>query len=190
MNYFHPALHCITVKNRVLNSPTLLQDLANGGDDGQLYAFLRRQLPFPIPSHILTAAVTAIKHVADNPAEYPEVHNYVTTQLDIERTLASGLKLLSPTDFEDLLHPVFQEDEITLIATGGVLGFVAGLAQTRLGWGGSGAKAKSIATIIFVLSSSMALYLHGKYEEISDEPPVSKERPQLHRRETIIRVAK
>jgi hypothetical protein len=124
-----------------------------------------------------------------HPVEYPEVHNYVTFKLDIERTLASGLKLLSPTNFEDLLHPVFQEDEITPIATGGVFGFAAGAAQTRLGWGGPGAKAKSIVTIIFVLTSSMALYLHQKYEEILDEPPVSLKRPQLRRRETIIQVA-
>jgi uncharacterized membrane protein YheB (UPF0754 family) len=175
------------MNKRVLNSPTLLQDLASGGDDGELYHFLRRQLPYPIPSHILSAAVSAIAEVAANPKQYPEVHKYVTQHLDIEKTLAARLKKLSPIEFEDLLHPVFQEDETTLIATGGVLGLAAGGLQTRLGWGGPGATPKALATIIFTLASSLAFYLHQKYEEEHDPPLASKERPQLRRRETIVR---
>lgn len=176
------------MKERVLNSPTLLQDLASGEQEGELYSFLRRQLPYPIPSHILTAAVSAIAHVATHPKEYPQVHEYVTTQLDIQHTLSSRLKLLSPTDFEDLLHPVFQEDEITLIATGGVLGLLAGIAQTRLGWGGPNATRRAVGTIVGTLAASAVLYWHQQYEEELDEPLVSTERPQLRRRETIVRL--
>jgi len=175
------------MENRVLNSHALLEDLADGGGDGDLFAFLRRHLPYPVPAHILEAAVNAVDHVAKHPLEYPELHAYVTERLDIERTLASRLKKLSPKDFEDLLHPVFQEDEITLIATGGVLGLVAGGAQTRLGWGGPGAWAKALATIVVTLTSSFAFYAHQKYEEVQDEPLASTERPHLKRRETIIR---
>lgn len=176
------------MEKRVLNSPSLLTDLSNGGTDGDLYAFLRRQLPYPIPSHILEAAVNAVHEVASNPQHYPELHRYVTARLNIEQTLASRLKLLSPTDFEDLLHPVFQEDEATLIATGGVLGLLAGGAQTQLGWGGPGATTKAIVTIIGVLASSLAFYMHQKYEEELDEPLVSTERLHLRRKETIIRL--
>jgi uncharacterized membrane protein YheB (UPF0754 family) len=175
------------MNRRVLNSPSLLKDLASGGDDGELFKFLRKHLPYPIPTHILSAAVSAIAEVADNPHRYPELHEYVAKQLDIEKTLAKRLKLLSSTEFEDMLHPVFQEDEITLIATGGVLGLAAGGLQTRLGWGGPGASAKALATIVFTLASSLALYLHQKYEEEQDEPLASTERPQLRRRETIVR---
>jgi hypothetical protein len=175
------------MNQRVLNSPTLLTDLASGGDQGDLFQFLRRQLPYPIPTHILSAAVAAIAEIAANPLQYPEVHDYVTQQLDIERTLARGLKQLSPTEFEDMLHPVFQEDEIILIGTGGVLGLVAGGFQTRLGWGGPGATRKAIATIIFTLASSLAFYWHQKYEEEQDEPLASKARPELRRSETILR---
>jgi uncharacterized membrane protein YheB (UPF0754 family) len=175
------------LKQRVLNSPTLLHELSNGGDDGDLFRFLRRQLPYPIPSHILKAAVDAIADIAANPHNYPEVHSYVTEQLDIEATLARRLKLLSPTEFEDLLHPVFKEDEVTLIATGGVLGLIAGAMQTRLGWGGPGAPRKAIGTIIFTLASSLAFYTHQKYEQSQDPPLASKERPQLQRRTTIVR---
>jgi hypothetical protein len=97
------------------------------------------------------------------------------------------LKKLSSAEFEDLLHPVFQEDEITLIATGGVLGLGAGALQTKLGWGGPAAVPRAIGTIIFTLVSSMMFYLHQKYEAEQDPPLASKERPHLRRRETILR---
>ena len=175
------------MERRVLNSGALLEDLANGGAQGDLYKFLRRHLPYPIPSHILEAAVAAIAKVAAQPLDHPDVHDYVATQLDISQTLSSRLKKLSPTDFEDLLHPVFQEDEITLIATGGVLGLVAGGAQTQLGWGGPKARFHAVLTIAITMLSSLALYVYQQYEATEDEPLASKERPHLQRRETILR---
>lgn len=175
------------MNQRVLNSASLLQDLASGEDKGDLYHFLRRHLPYPIPSHILKAAVAGIAEIADHPHRYPHIHRYVSDHLDIEKTLASRLKLLSPKEFEDLLHPVFQEDEMTLIATGGVLGLIAGAFQTQLGWGGVNATPRAWATIAFTLVSSALLYAHQKYEEVLDEPLASQERLQLRKRETILR---
>jgi uncharacterized membrane protein YheB (UPF0754 family) len=176
------------MNQRVLNSASLLQDLASGEDQGDLYHFLRRHLPYPIPSHVLKAAVAGIAEIAENPHQYPHVHRYVSERLDIEKTLARRLKLLSPKEFEDLLHPVFQEDEAILITTGGVLGLIAGALQTKLGWGGVNATPRAWATIAFTLASSAFLYAHQKYEEISDEPLASTERPKaLQRRETILR---
>jgi hypothetical protein len=111
----------------------------------------------------------------------------VNQRLDIRDTLARRLKTLSPAEFEDLLHPVFQEDELTLIATGGVLGLGAGALQTQLGWGGPSAVPRAIGTIIFTLASSLMFYLHQKYEAEQDPPLASHERPHLRRRETILR---
>ena len=37
--------------------------------------------------------------------------------------------LLSPEEFQALLRPCFQEDEVKLIMIGGVLGMLAGVAQ-------------------------------------------------------------
>jgi len=90
---------------RVLNSGRLLEALAADADDGKLYSFLRRQLPYPVPEFILSAAVRAIGNAAHSSRENPELHQYMTKTLDIEKTLARRLKLLSPTEFEDLLHP-------------------------------------------------------------------------------------
>jgi hypothetical protein len=175
------------MERRVLNSQALLQDLADGGAHGDLYKFLRRHLPYPIPSHILEAAVAAIAKVAQNPLDYPEVHAYTMKQLDISDTLSRRLKLLSPVEFEDLLHPVFQEDEIILIATGGVLGLVAGGLQTQLGWGGPQAFSRAVATIVATLVSSLAFYAYEEFEAQEDEPLASTERPHLKRKETILR---
>ena len=36
---------------------------------------------------------------------------------------------LSPAEFDDVLHPIFREDELTLILAGAVLGAASGLLQ-------------------------------------------------------------
>jgi hypothetical protein len=175
------------MQKRVLTAASLLHDMASGGDDGALFQFLRRHLPYPIPSQILSAAVAGIADIAADPLQYPELHSYVNERLDIRNTLARRLKTLSPIEFEDMLHPVFQEDEITLIATGGVLGFIAGAMQTKLGWGGPKAVPRAIGTIVVTLAASLGFYIHQKYEGQLDEPLASDERQHLRRRETIVR---
>ena len=47
----------------------------------------------------------------------------------IERLLRERMEAMPPEDFQDLLRPCFKEDEMKLIVMGGVLGFLAGLAQ-------------------------------------------------------------
>jgi uncharacterized membrane protein YheB (UPF0754 family) len=175
------------LQKRVLTAEELLKDMALGGEDGELFQFLRRHLPYPVPTEVLLAAVDGVTRIAEDPIKYADVHNYVNKRLDIRDTLARRLKTLSPTEFEDLLHPVFQEDEITLIATGGVLGFAAGGLQTQLGWGGPAAIPRAIGTIAFTLACSLFFYLEQEYEFDHDEPLASKERPHLRRRETVIR---
>jgi hypothetical protein len=48
------------------------------------------------------------------------------------------MESLPPEDFQDLLRPCFQEDEMKLILTGAVLGFLAGIAQLVFVFGGPG----------------------------------------------------
>lgn len=54
----------------------------------------------------------------------------------LERLLRERMEALPPSEFQDLLRPCFQEDEWKLIVMGGVLGFLAGLAQLLLVFGG------------------------------------------------------
>ena len=39
------------------------------------------------------------------------------------------MEKMTSVKFERVLHPIFEEDELTLIIAGGVLGFAAGLVQ-------------------------------------------------------------
>jgi len=54
----------------------------------------------------------------------------------IEQMLRERMEALPPEEFQDLLRPCFQEDELKLIILGGVLGFAAGLAQLFFVFGG------------------------------------------------------
>ena len=178
---------------RVLNSRRLLESLSKDAEDGELYSFLRRQLPYPVPEFILSVAVRAIAKAAEDPKKHPDLHRYMTSSLDIEDTLSERLKLLSPIEFEDLLHPVFQEDEILLIAAGGVLGAAAGLGQTQLGWGGPGATLRALITLTFVSISSWGYFVFKEVIEEPEEVHVLEEkivkRPvKLRRRNTLVRV--
>ncbi len=56
----------------------------------------------------------------------------------LEELLRERMEALPPHEFQDLLRPCFQEDEWKLILTGAVLGFLAGLAQLTLVFGGVG----------------------------------------------------
>lgn len=56
----------------------------------------------------------------------------------IEEVLRERMGRLPPDEFQDLLRPCFQEDEMKLILTGAVLGFLAGWAQLVFVFGGGG----------------------------------------------------
>ncbi len=146
------------MESRVLSSPMLLDALSNQ-NERELHEFLRRQLPFPVPEKVILAAIQAIRDVASNPEKYEEVHSYVTKQLDIEETLSSRLKKLSPKNFENLLHPVFQEDEIILIVVGGILGALAGLVQTRVTFTGANSRSKAMAMLIGSLGGGAGFFM-------------------------------
>ena len=49
--------------------------------------------------------------------------------MDMETTIREKMTELPPEDFEGVLHPAFEEDEIQLILLGGFLGALAGALQ-------------------------------------------------------------
>ena len=59
-------------------------------------------------------------------------NEHLDAALGLEETMAERLAALPPKDFEGVLHPVFQEDEIKLIAVGGLLGMGVGFLQTLM----------------------------------------------------------
>jgi hypothetical protein len=50
----------------------------------------------------------------------------------VERMLRARIEEMPPEEFQELLRPCFKEDEWILIALGGALGFLAGVAQILL----------------------------------------------------------
>ena len=64
-----------------------------------------------------------------------DVHGYVDEALEIDRTLRARMMAMTSAQFERVLHPIFEEDEMTLILSGGGLGFLAGLVQQLLSTG-------------------------------------------------------
>lgn len=77
---------------------------------------------------LIERAVVA-RVLADLPGHLPLVYAYSDGALDLEATLREKMRGLSGEEFEGVLHPVFQEDELTLILVGALLGLIAGFAQ-------------------------------------------------------------
>ena len=71
----------------------------------------------------------ALKIMEGLPNIIDQCYEYTTEALDIENTIRERMINLSPPDFEGVLHPAFEEDEILLIIVGAALGLAAGIIQ-------------------------------------------------------------
>ena len=67
------------------------------------------------------------------PVAVPAVYALTDESLQLKQTMVKEMARLSSAEFERVLHPVFEEDEWTLILVGGALGAVAGAAQAAAG---------------------------------------------------------
>lgn len=57
-------------------------------------------------------------------------HTFLCGQaLNLEETMRTRMQGISYEEFEGVLHPAFEEDEIELIALGGLLGLTVGIIQ-------------------------------------------------------------
>jgi uncharacterized membrane protein YheB (UPF0754 family) len=72
------------------------------------------------------------KTLARLPRHVPVLYGYMDDKLELEATLHEKMLQMTPRQFERVLHPIFEEDELTLIVAGAVLGFAAGLVQQGL----------------------------------------------------------
>lgn len=70
-----------------------------------------------------------LKRLADATEMQRIASQYIGRVADIERRNRAAVMRMSPEAFENLLHPIFKEDEWMLILVGGVLGLLVGLAQ-------------------------------------------------------------
>ena len=100
----------------------------------------------------LNAAVARIMKRLPYHFETSNFHAYVDETLEIESTLRTGLENMSSKEFEQVLHPIFEEDELTLILAGGFLGFAAGFIQQLLATGVL--KLPSLASLVALVSTA------------------------------------
>lgn len=119
------------------------------------------------PSSVKNELAKAVsKLTARLPYHFEKVsfHSYVDTKLGIEKTLRTGLESMTSKAFEQVLHPIFEEDELTLILAGGFLGFSAGFIQQLFSTGAwsspiwlSFAMKTAYATVFFQSLKKVAL---------------------------------
>ena len=83
----------------------------------------------PNQSVIDLACERAVKKLPDH---IGVVHGYVDNTLGLEDTIRTQMQAMTAEKFERVLHPIFEEDELTLIIAGGILGLLAGLVQQGL----------------------------------------------------------
>lgn len=66
------------------------------------------------------------------PSEVYLVHSLTRESLQLRPLMTEKMQALSSAEFERVLHPVFEEDELTLILIGTALGGIAGALQARV----------------------------------------------------------
>merc|ERR1719443_688223 len=63
------------------------------------------------------------------PQHTKEIERYMDETMQVKETLAWRLARITPDEFEDIIHPIFKQDEWILLFVGGFLGVVIGLLQ-------------------------------------------------------------
>mmetsp|Transcript_8509 Transcript_8509/g.17719 ORF Transcript_8509/g.17719 Transcript_8509/m.17719 type:complete len:415 (-) Transcript_8509:110-1354(-) len=130
----------------ILHTKAIWETILNGPLSSNFYAMLRAHSivfteklvggmkPFAVTamgSHRFAEMKEEIaKKIAANlPSIMPYSYQYTTEALDMENTIREKMQQLTYAEFEGVLHPAFEEDEILLIFVGGVLGLMAGVVQ-------------------------------------------------------------
>jgi uncharacterized membrane protein YheB (UPF0754 family) len=63
------------------------------------------------------------------PNHITEIQAFIDKSMRVEETLSYRLARLEPPEFEDIIHPIFKDDEWILLLVGAVLGVIIGLVQ-------------------------------------------------------------
>ena len=117
------------IAERVLCSKRVWADVLDGTTTDIFTSILASKVP--LPSSQINKAVSRLRDTVGNlavSALHP-LHAYCDVTLGVRATLEAKMKAMSSYEFEQVLHPIFQEDELTLILAGAGLGAAAGGLQ-------------------------------------------------------------
>lgn len=134
------------VCTEIVHVKAIFEDIFAGPLSGNFYAMLRAHtLVFTDKmlaelKPLAIAAMGANKFDAMKEAiaqkvldEIPNIidhsYEYTTEALGIETEMRTKMEALGSSEFEGVLHPAFEEDEIQLIILGGILGAIVGVIQ-------------------------------------------------------------
>ncbi len=134
---------------RILTPQIMLTALLNGPLADRLYALVHHEIDAAIDAELgvaerlVPAAIgserydalrrTVVGRAQERMPEAAErLQPYAAEALDIENTIHATLSTLTNQELEDMLRPVFKDDEWLVVAVGGGLGFVVGELQVQL----------------------------------------------------------
>lgn len=137
------------IAQEILTPKRLLIGILEGPGSDHLFEIVQKEIDEAVDESVGSAMPAVRFAIGDNnyqtmkrdsiqkslerlPQMLTLTEDYVDRALQLENTLSYRLTKLSPTDFEGLLRPAFEQDEWMLILAGAVLGMLAGMGQLAI----------------------------------------------------------
>lgn len=149
------AVFCRLVTREILTLRNFVDRLLNGPRSDRTHMLIKRHMK-PLVDEAIGLARPMVR-MAIGTREYEESVEHMTGHavgmtdlafedpvfnaeraVAVEHEMRARMEELTPTEFQYMLRPAFQEDEIKLIVAGAILGGLAGMAQTIFVFGGIG----------------------------------------------------
>ena len=137
------------IATRVMTVPNIVHAMLHGPRSARLVPMVHRAVHEVVDDRtdivrpVVTVAIgparlqamkdaAAAKAMDYLPGAILHVRGYLSQALDIGNTIATRMRGLSRMEYEDLLRPVFRQDEPKLIAAGALIGLLIGEAQVLM----------------------------------------------------------
>nr|WP_042198295.1 hypothetical protein [Kibdelosporangium sp. MJ126-NF4] len=137
------------VAREVVTVPNILRSVLNGPRADRLEALVERVVHETIENQaalarpLVATAIgkrrlaamkreASIQAIERLPDTLRQAEDYLTETLDVGNTIATKMRDLTRTEYEELLRPAFRRDEWKLIAVGALIGFAVGELQVLL----------------------------------------------------------
>ena len=141
------------IATEILTPANIIEGVLKGPGSDKLFMMIERQVKKAVdesvgvtmPMVAMTVGTkkyrqmkhSAVERLVDRlPATVKYIETYAADAMDIRNTIVDRMQLLTPTEFEGLLRPAFEQDEWILITVGALLGMAAGFAQLVFMFGG------------------------------------------------------